>query len=84
MLIGMMIIYQIGYILGRLVLDYICDLSAPIYEHGRRAAREIRRYSKGSPYGWGFLINPYLQIWLEHPPPRPPLKRIHVLPEGNA
>ena len=73
-----MIIYKIGYILGGLVARLnLRPVAAHIWARPSRGARNTQRlqiFAKSSPYGWGFLVNPYLQIefsqkfWVNPPP----------------
>ena len=61
-----MIIYQISYKLGGLEVKVISTSGdAPLRarpSRGTRKSRRLRNFTKSSPYGWGFLVNPYLEI----------------------
>ena len=61
-----MIIYQINYHLGDLGVKVISTSGdAPLRarpSRGTRKSRRLRNFTKSSPYGWGFLVNLYLQI----------------------
>ena len=61
-----MIIYQISYNLGGLEVKVISTSGdAPLRarpSRGTRKSRRLRNFTKSSPYGWGFLVNPYLEI----------------------
>ena len=61
-----MIIYQISYHLGDLGVKVVSTSGdAPLRATPSRRARKsqrLRNFTKTSPYGWGFLVNTYLQI----------------------